>query len=425
MTKYKKHTPEGSQDFLFQECYIKRKIEQDFKNLFKSYGFNEIETPTLEYYDVFAADKDVIAMESMFKFYDSQGRILVLRPDMTIPIARVAATKLIDEEYPIRISYTGNAFKFIETEFDRQKESTQAGIELLGLSSVEADAEVISVAVKGLLDSGFKNFQIDLGQVEFFKGLMEEGNFTDGEIESIRVFIDKKDMIGVEQILRDHEIDEQLRDLIMNLPTFFGSTDIIEKLKFRNLNKRSMEALCYLKKVIELLEDYGYGEYIAIDLGMVQRLNYYTGVIFRGFTYGVGFPVLSGGRYDGLVSKYGRECPSIGFSVNINMVMTALERQKIEILEPVADVLLGYSESNRTTAIRLAALLRAAGKIVEMELQGREFKVLWEYGKNIGTKKVIYVNSEATAEVFIKDEDRSSMISIKALMEEVNNIGIS
>lgn len=420
MTKYKKHTPEGSQDYLFQECCAKRSLEGKFEQLFRAYGFREIETPTMEYYDVFAADREAGSMESMFKFFDPQGRILVLRPDMTIPIARAAATKLTEEAYPLRISYVGNAFKFIGTKADKQKESTQAGIELLGLSSVEADAEVISVAVKGLLGAGFQNFQIDIGQVAFFKGLMEEGGFSDSEVESIRVFIDKKDMIGVEQILREHDIQDGLRDLIMNLPTYFGNVEILEELAQKPLNERSRNALSYLRQVVELLYDYGCNEYVSIDLGMVQRLNYYTGVIFRGFTYGIGFPVLSGGRYDGLVGKYGSTCPSVGFSVNINHIMTALERQNVPLPEPGVELVIGYGSAGggRRTAISLAQAYRSAGKTVELELTHRAGEELIQYGKSRDAKKILFVENEEQAELYSTAEGSVCVVAVKALLKE-------
>jgi ATP phosphoribosyltransferase regulatory subunit len=420
MQKYKNHTPDGSQDYLFQECYIKKNIENKLKKVFKTNGFFEIETPTLEFYDVFSADKDIISTETMFKFYDQQGRILVLRPDLTVPIARVAATKLKDEAYPLKVSYCGNTFKFREVVGNGQKESTEAGIELLGLVSPEADAEVISIAINSLLAAGFENFQIDIGQVEFFKGLMEEGDFTENEIETIRDFIDKKDMIGVEQIIREHDISDNLREIIMNLPGFFGSVDIIEKVKAMKLNNRSGEALSYLERVAQLINDYGFGKYISIDLGMVQRLNYYTGVIFRGFTYGVGFPILSGGRYDNLVEKFGKTCTAVGFSININMVMTALERQKILLSEPTIGTIVCYSETGRKAALCTAGVLRDRGDVVEIDILNRSFEEVILYAKNKSIEKVIYFFNHEEAEICNTSSDMTTKTTAKKLLEEEN-----
>lgn len=402
---YKKHTVEGSQDFLFKECFIKKSIEEKLKTMYKLHGYFEIETPTMEFYDVFAEDRDIISTETMFKFYDQLGRILVLRPDMTVPIARVAATKLREENCPLRISYSGKMFRFREAGFGGQKELSQLGTELLGVLSPEADAEIISMAINSLLAAGFDNFQIDIGQVEFFKGLMENGEFTEGEIEAIRSLIDKKDMLGVEQILKKHEIGDDLKEIILNLPSFFGNIDIIEKIKAMKLNKNSFEAICYLEKVVNLIKDNGLERYITIDLGMVQKLNYYTGVIFKGFTYGVGFPILSGGRYDTLIGKFGNDCPAVGFSINIDMVMEALQRQSIELPEPKIDVLLGCKNEIRGKALILAKILREKGFIVETDILNSTYEDLKQSAESRKINTVIYVKDKDIVEVCEKEKN--------------------
>jgi ATP phosphoribosyltransferase regulatory subunit len=416
--KYKNHTPEGTQDILFKQCFLKNAIDKRFMKLFKAYGYSEIETPTMEFYDVFTQGKDAIATEAMFKLYDHKGRILVLRPDMTVPIARVAATKLLEAQrsetrleeqgYPIRISYSGRVFRLNEPSFDGQKEILQTGIELMGIKSPEADAEVIAIAVKLLLSAGFENFQIDIGQVEFFKGLMEEGSFTESETEEIRAFIDKKDMFGVEQILKEHEIDDNLREIIMNLPKYFGTIEVIKTIKNLRINERSKKAVDYLENVIEILEEYELTKYITIDLGMVQKLGYYTGIIFKGFTYGVGFPIVSGGRYDKLVEKYGKPCAAVGYSVNLNMLMTALDRQKIKIQEDEVKMIIGYSKGQRRTAFTIAEHMRARGKVAETDIENKPFEKLKQYAdENIkansegrSIEQLIYITDQNTAVIY-------------------------
>ena len=263
----------------------------------------------------------------MFKFTDSQGRILVLKPDMTIPIARVAATKLKENVWPAKIFYVGNTFSFSELGGGKQKEYTQAGVEVLGVNSPEADAELIALAIQALKLAGIEEFQIDIGQVDFFRGLMEQSGLPSIEAEQIRELIDTKDFVGVEQLVNKHNIPDELKELILNLPSYFGSIDVIDELSKKNVSGKALRALEYLKNVIAILEDWGVGDHISIDLGMVQSLNYYTGIVFRGFTHSVGYPVLSGGRYDNLVQRFGKDCPATGFSLGINMIMTALERQ--------------------------------------------------------------------------------------------------
>lgn len=170
MRRWSIYTPEGMQDILFEHCYFKRSLENDIRQLFIHSGYKEIETPTVEFYDVFSGEQNLIPQEDMFKFTDSQGRILVLKPDMTIPIARVAATKLKENVWPAKIFYVGNTFSFSELGGGKQKEYTQAGVEVLGVNSPEADAELIALAIQALKLAGIEEFQIDIGQVDFSEG---------------------------------------------------------------------------------------------------------------------------------------------------------------------------------------------------------------------------------------------------------------
>lgn len=393
MNNYNKCIPEGFQDLLFQDCLMEKKLEYTMRSLFRKYGYYEIETPSFEYYDVFSSEKDIMPTENMFKFYDPKGRILVLKPDMTVPVARVIATKLKDSTYPLRISYIGKTYKFNQAGDERPKESTEAGIELLGAKNPEADAEVVLLAIHSLLSAGFKSFQIDIGQVEFFKELMLEAGLDDEEAESVRVLIEKKDMVGVEEIIQTHKINENLKEIILNLPAFFGTIDVIQKVKNMAPCDRALKSLNYLEKVVEIVKEYGFEEYISIDLGMVHRLNYYTGIIFRGYTHGMGFPILSGGRYDKLIDMFGKECPAVGFSAKINMIMNALSGQKIEFENPVVNMVIGYVEGSRKEALKEAEELRERGAVVECDVIGQSFEELKEYAQKKQIEEVIYFDS--------------------------------
>ena len=352
----------------------------------------------------------------MFKFFDQQGRILVLRPDITIPIARVAATKYRDNRYPLRMSYIGNAFKYNELGGGKQKEFTQAGVEIIGAKTPQADAEVIATAIDAVKATGLKNFQIDIGQVEFFKGLMEETGLSDAETEKMRVLIDKKDFLGIEELVKKHNIKDGLKDLILDLPKLFGSIDIIDKVEKYPINKRSIDALNNLRSIIKMLDDYGLCKYVSIDLGMVQSLNYYSGTIFRGFTYGVGFPILSGGRYDGLVEKFGRKSPATGFSMGINMVMMALERQNIEIEKPEIDTLVFCEEGGRGTAFRICQALRSQEIVVEMDINGEGFEMARSYAVSKEIGGILRVIDDENIELHNLEENKISKVSMGELL---------
>jgi len=398
MSKWKIYTPDGVQDILFKECYAKREMENKLRNTFRSYGYYEIETPTIEFFDVFSSEIEHFPQESMIKFFDQKGRILVLRPDITVPVARITATKNRDVQLPIKYSYIGNVFRFNEVGGGRQNEFTQAGVELLGDYSSESDAEIIAVAIKALKAAGLENFQIDIGQVEFFKGLADEAGFSSKDVDKISKLIDKKDFVGVEEIVSRYEMSNELRELILKLPGLFGSIEVMEKLKLATTNSRSLAALENIKEVIGILSDYGYSKYISVDLGMLKGLNYDTGIIFRGFTNGVGFPILSGGRYDSLTSSFGRDCPATGFSLCINMLMAALEKTEIPLEKPSVDSLICYKKSNRKNAIEIAETLRTQTLNIETFLlrEDEEQGINYAVSKQIGGVIFIEDNGKIT-----------------------------
>jgi len=327
MSKWKSYTPEGVQDQLFDSCLMKRNLEATMRDYFRSCNYREIETPILEFYDTYASDRGIIDQESMFKLVDQRGRLLVLRPDMTVPVARAIATKMKSYELPIKCFYIGDCFCFNESGGGRLREFSQAGIEFVGAQGAAADAESIQMAIEALLRAGIKEFQIDMGQVEFFKGLMDEAGLVNEEMEELRKLIDSKDLIGLERLLDKGEMRADIKKLVLNLPALFGSFEIIDRLMEMGLNQRCKNALVNLREIYSIIERAGYGKYVSIDLGFVQSLDYYTGLIFKGFTYEVGFPILTGGRYDNLVSEFGLDVPATGFSLGINMLMMALENQ--------------------------------------------------------------------------------------------------
>ncbi len=399
MSKWAIYTPEGVQDILFEQCYMKRNIEENIRNLFRTSGYYEVETPTLEFYDVFSSGSEHTPQETMFKFFDQQGRILVLRPDITVPIARITATKYRDMTYPLKYFYIGNAFKYNELGGGKQKEFTQAGVEIVGVNNPEADAEVIAAAINATKSIGIENFQIDIGQVEFFKGLMEETGLSEQDVEQMRLLIDRKDFLGIEELVKEHGIREELRELILNLPSLFGSLEVIEKVEKISLNKRSLDALANLRQVLEILEDYGLSKYVSVDLGMVQSLNYYTGIIFRGVTYDVGFPIISGGRYDNLIEKFGEKCPATGFSLGINMIMMAIERQKIATKKQSIDSLVCYGDKGRKTAFMVCEELRNQDLTVEMDITKKSIDELKDYAKAKDIGGIIYIIDEENIEL--------------------------
>ncbi|MBQ7108805.1 MAG: ATP phosphoribosyltransferase regulatory subunit [Clostridia bacterium] len=315
------HTPSGLTDILVDECEKKFNIEAAARKIFSSHGYRMVQPPTFEYYDVY--DAAVTKAENMFKFFDTNGRMLALRPDLTTSVARMAATKPLGE-LPYRIAYSGSAFRNDEAfSLARQREFSQVGIELIGDGSAGADAEVIAVAIEALLEFGVTDFQIDMGQVQYFKGIAKQAGLDEFQSDSLREKINDKDFVAIEEMLNQLNLDKEIGEIILELPKMFGGIDVVtDAIKKTSAGEVACRALENLVQVYDLLKEKGLEKYLAIDLSMVPNLDYYTGIIVKGFAKGIGFPICSGGRYDNLTGKFGRQLPATGVSIGIERVMT-------------------------------------------------------------------------------------------------------
>ena len=319
--------PYGVQDYLPIECAHKNQIEQAILKLFGDSDYQRVETPILEYMDVFSTGVGAFDQESMFKLSDNKGQLLVLRPDMTMPMARLAATKLKDQEV-LRLSYCGDIFHFFESEDSANlKQVTQLGVELMGVNGAKSDAEVVGLAINALKTAGLQNVQIELGQVEFFKGLIEEAGLNEEEGEAIRHRVEQKDTLAIEMVLQKNGISGVLKNKIMELPVLYGGREVLETARGYSDNPRCIKAIENLEAIIAELDAMGLADCISIDLGLVQSVHYYTGMVFKGISDKLGYPILTGGRYDDLVKQYGRDIPATGFAMGVKPLLIALERQ--------------------------------------------------------------------------------------------------
>ncbi len=351
-------TLEGTNDILFSECEFKHQIEENIMKCFKSYGYFPLETPLMEYDSVFFGNSDA---EGLYRLVDRNGAVVSLRPDMTMPIARVAATKLFDQ-LPVRASYLGNVYRFSDpTKGGRQNEFTQAGIELLGETGTFYDAEVIALTVNALLDAGATDFMVELGNVNFVRGLLSESHLSEELQDEINTLMVKKDILSMEEVLNSVTLDESIKDIILKLPTLFGGKEVLDDMLTKKLPDQSKQAICDLLEIYTYLSYYGYENYITFDLGMNKNMDYYTGMIFKIFHQGVGFPVAGGGRYDKLISRFGKEIPATGSAIYINRLTDGMSHA-ISLTPPKADEVL--SGDDKKAMIEQAKELRKSGKSV-------------------------------------------------------------
>lgn len=384
------HTPEGVMDYLPDECMAKKEVERQLADTFCRYGYRRIETPTIEYHDIYSACSGDIASEKLFKFFDAEGHILALRGDITTSIARVIGTKWGSAPLPARLSYVGEAFRYNGSASSLPSEFTQAGIELIGQQGAAADAEIVMTAISALLRTGLDEFQIDIGQVDYFKGLVEQIGLGEEETEKIRILIDHKDSLGMSELLESYPIDEEVKGLLCDMPDLFGSAEVLSQADSPRLNARSKAALANLREVYRILRECGLEKYISIDLGMLQSIDYYTGAIFKGFTYGVGFAVCGGGRYDTLIGNFGADMPAVGLAISVNRVLSALQRQNKPVPHDTSADAVIYLSAPSAAAYQTGEKLRSAGLVIENYLEPHaSFDDAVAYAKSRGIHAVL------------------------------------
>ena len=361
MSKLLLHTPEGVRDIYGNELYMKRKTEGTILKTFQSFGFHEIETPSFEYFSVFGNQVGTIPSRELYKFFDKEGNTLALRPDFTPSMARCAAKYYMDEDLPIRFCYAGKAFTNTSSLQGKLNEETQAGVELMNDASAYADAEMIHMMITSLLEVGLKDFYVSVGQIDYFRGICENEGMSEELIETVREFISLKNFFGLSDYLKDCNVSEDIQKQLVNIQDLFGDIEVVEKALETAENACSAKALRRLKEIYDFLRMYGVQDYVIFDLGMVSKINYYTGVLFKAYTYGVGEAVAKGGRYDGLLSQFGKDASAIGFSIIIDDLLSAMDSQKLTEKKPQDELCFVYDEPMTEKMIRLKEDLRKKG----------------------------------------------------------------
>ncbi len=333
MKRYSKITPQGSRDYLFEECDDRRTVEHELSVLFKENNYRKVITPAIEYFDVFKSDNVGIESEMMFKMSDSKGRTTVLRPDNTMPIARMVATRLHDEELPVRLYYSQPVFVRAKDLAGRPSEIAQSGVELIGDGSFDADIEIVKMAVESLKRSNLNSFKLEIGNAAFFNVVLGKMDIPQSVRDDVVNYIESKNYAALGDLL-DKIGDTAETRVIRRLPRLFGDASVIDEAKKLYSDSAFQQALLYLQTVYNRLCDEGLKDYIILDLGLVNRSNYYTGIIFHGYAEGSGISVLSGGRYDNLLGEFGMPAPAIGFAVEVSALCEAM-REVINVERPI------------------------------------------------------------------------------------------
>ncbi|HIS47606.1 MAG TPA: ATP phosphoribosyltransferase regulatory subunit [Candidatus Scybalocola faecigallinarum] len=360
------HTPEGVRDIYGIECARKVRLQDMLSQVFGQYGYHRIQTPAFEFFDIFNGERGTVKSREMYKFFDREGNTLVLRPDITPSIARAVAKYYGDEKIPLRFCYMGNVFINNSSYQGLMKESTQMGAELIGSDSPQADGEMIALSIELLKKSGLDKFVLDIGHAGFFRALMEEAGLDQENEDLLKTLIENKNFFGIENLIEEKKISRELYTILMELPNLSGSWEILDHARQLTGNSKALAVLDRLAKVYQVICAYGYEDYVTFDLGMLTTYDYYTGIIFRGYTYGTGDALVKGGRYDHLVGQFGKDSPAVGFALVIDQLMAALSRQKIRIPLDHDAVLILYDEESFAAAVKEAKALRSRGVLTTL-----------------------------------------------------------
>ena len=316
-------------DFTVDECKRRNKIIETITERFSKWGYSEVSTPIVEYYKTFNHKTQDLKEEEMYKFFDSRGRILVLRPDMTVPVARLVNTKLKDMKLPLKLFYNAEVFRVHESFEGKRNEYLDCGIELIGASGEKNDLEVLVTALEVLkaLDTK-KEFKLEIGNVNILKSALKDMNLSIDNQNKVIELINKKSLTSLREYLDDIEIRKEYKEFLNKFPWLFGGYEMIKKAKGLAFNEDMKKNIEYLENLYLNLQKLGYEKYLSVDISMVPRVNYYSGIIFKGYVKEIGSTVIRGGRYDNLLESFGKSIPAIGFSVDVNLLIDSCDYEE-------------------------------------------------------------------------------------------------
>jgi ATP phosphoribosyltransferase regulatory subunit len=406
MRASKTEIPKGVRVYLPPQAAIKRELETKLLSVFQRWGFQEVVTPSFEYYDVLALGMGEEFRDRTFKLTEqATGRLLVLRSDITPQIARVAATILKDYPKPLRFCYNSNVFRYVEPQVGRHREVYQAGVELIGLELPEADVEMIAIAVECLMEVGLADFKLAVSQVEFLRGLLEHLRLPYEAEQQVHTALHRKDSSALDILMEECRLQQSARDMLLALPNLFGGEEVFAAASQLVKNRRSEQALANLQTVYDMLKVYGLESFVLLDLSEFRGFDYYTGIVFEAFTSNLGYEVCGGGRYDHLIGRFGDECPSTGFAIDIEKLQMALERQGALRSALRVDFLIIDFKSDKRDALHIAKELRQRGYRVARDIIRRDLAGSLAYAQRMGIARgiILGTNGLGPQEALLKD----------------------
>lgn len=357
------HTPEGVRDIYGKEYLQKKEIKKHLHSTLRMYGYRDIQTPLFEFADVFGNEVGTTPENELYRFFDKEGNMMALRPDFTPSIARCASKYFMESFVPVRLCYEGNTFSNTSELQGKLKETTQMGAELIGDSSAMADAEMICMVIDALNACGFKEFQVSIGEIDYFKGICEEACLSEETMMELREYISAKNYFGAEEMLARKEVPKRYYDILLTGNEMSSLQELQERKELVD-NAKSLAAIERLESIYKIIEGYGLAKYVSFDLGMLSKFHYYTGVLFKAYTYGVGDAIVKGGRYDNLLGSFGKESPAVGFVFLVDDILNAYKAQKISSSVSFDETWVVYRKEQTEKAFEKMKMWRQEGKRV-------------------------------------------------------------
>ena len=360
----------------------------------RRWGYRHVITPMVESTDVLELGIGAEQRRRLFKFADARGEVLALVGERTVPVARLVAGKLRGSALPLRLCYAGPVLSTDEGRFQQRRETYQVGAELVGAPGVVADAEVIALAAHCLRASGVQRYQVDVGHAEFFHGIMDAVKLPEEVKADVRAALAARDFVALEALLDKTPLRSAEHELLLRFPALRGGSEILQAAGGLVRNKRSERALAELAEVQELLVAHGLGEVVSLDLGAIRDFDYYTGIIFEGYGPEVGRPVAQGGRYDGLLARFGRPAPATGFVVQLDLIWEMLTRAPRPPALPHIDAAVAWTGSGLATALQLGSTLRLFGMRAVVDTQARDQAQAKAWWQAVGAVNLVHCPTE-------------------------------
>jgi len=399
-----RQTPVGVADLFYEQAAAKTMLEQRVQRLFARWGYSRIIPPTLEFFDTLATQASPQLRQQLYRFVDRTGQMLSLRADMTVPIARIAATKLYDQPRPLRFYYVGNVFRYEEIQAGRHREFSQAGVELLGADTAGADAEIVSLAVETMLELGLADFQINLGHVGYLQGILSESGLDEDARARVERAVDQRSDALIAETVSDLGLAPDVARAVRAIPHLCGDVDVLERARELATNTAACLAVDRLAEVQERVRAQGLENHLILDLGEIRAMGYYTGIAFHGYASGLGFPVCGGGRYNDLVASFGADMPAVGFALGIERAMLVTKaKARVGV-----DLVVGPGSS--PACVRLAERGRRAGLEVQVDVLDRKPSELMAYARATQAQRAVYCqgdpDSADASYLLLEDEPR-------------------